>query len=124
MELYMTALGYVPQDPNPSRPKRAILSLRYSDDLREPVKTAPSQDSVEAVLMRLWCEILGVESVGPDEDFFDLGGTSLSVIILMAAIDEALAVAVELEVLFMSPTISAQAMAIESILADGVQVAA
>jgi acyl transferase domain-containing protein/aryl carrier-like protein len=46
---------------------------------------APSSD-VEAALAEIWGEILGVDAVGVDDNFFDLGGHSLAAIRLMAQV--------------------------------------
>lgn len=39
---------------------------------------------VEAGVAQLWSELLGVEEVGPDDDFFDLGGNSLLAMEMLA----------------------------------------
>jgi acyl-CoA synthetase (AMP-forming)/AMP-acid ligase II len=41
------------------------------------VPYAPPQSPVGKVLARLWSDILGIDRVGVDDDFFDLGGDSL-----------------------------------------------
>lgn len=38
---------------------------------------SPAATTLEGRLATLWAELLGVSSVGPDEDFFELGGDSL-----------------------------------------------
>lgn len=53
------------------------------DDDREPV------GPVEATLARIWAEVLEVERVGVDDDFFDLGGDSILSIRILARAHEA-----------------------------------
>ena len=43
-----------------------------------PLPSAAMQGSVESILVGLWQQELGIAAVGPDDDFFDLGGDSLS----------------------------------------------
>ena len=38
---------------------------------------ASMQSAQEIAITNIWQEILGVQDVAPDEDFFELGGTSL-----------------------------------------------
>ena len=45
-----------------------------------------SSDDVQAVLTEWWRELLGVEHVGLDDDFFELGGQSLLVVRLFSKI--------------------------------------
>lgn len=42
-----------------------------------PCSGEPSRSEVESRLAELWSELLGVETVGPSDDFFELGGDSL-----------------------------------------------
>lgn len=57
-------------------------------DLLRPSRPEPthggSGTAVEAGLAHLWCELLGVERVGPDDDFFALGGNSLIAMEMLA----------------------------------------
>jgi len=57
--------------------------------LPEPTPPAAAEaraprTEAERMLCRLVAEVLGVDTVGPDEDFFDLGGDSLSALALVA----------------------------------------
>lgn len=40
----------------------------------------PPVHNLEALLAIRWNEVLGLENLGPEEDFFDLGGNSLTVV--------------------------------------------
>ena len=54
----------------------------------QPAASAASQESVVAAV---WCRVLGVDAVGPNENFFDAGGTSLLLVQVRAALQLAFA---------------------------------
>ena len=72
----------------------------------------------EAVLARLWCEVLRIKSVGVRDDFFELGGHSLLAIKLVAKARVALAVEVTIGQLFAFPTIEQLAVEISRMRAQ------
>jgi amino acid adenylation domain-containing protein len=59
----------------------------------------------EALLQRLWADVLNLDMVAGDANFFDLGGHSLSALRLRARLEEHLGVDVPLRVLLDGPTI-------------------
>ncbi|MFG2823186.1 acyl carrier protein [Kitasatospora sp. NPDC048365] len=59
--------------------------------MREHQDTAPATGFAQ-----LWMEVLGVDEVDPDDDFFDLGGHSLAALRLSTLIRQDLGLAVEL----------------------------
>nr|WP_245920178.1 non-ribosomal peptide synthetase/type I polyketide synthase [Melittangium boletus] len=58
-----------------------------------------------ATLIDIWREFLGVPNIGLDQDFFSLGGHSLSAVRMVARIREHFGVELTLGVLFEAPTI-------------------
>ena len=66
---------------------------------------ASSDDDVEATLTRWWKELLGVDKVGIRDNFFDLGGQSLTGVRLLAKIKKNYGVDLKLATLFSAPTI-------------------
>jgi amino acid adenylation domain-containing protein len=72
-------------------------------DLARPFTAAatPVQESLAAI----WCEVLGVDRVGIDDDFFDLGGHSLLAVKMLARVHDALGVELQLGRVFARPTI-------------------
>ena len=68
----------------------------------------------EAAIAAIWSRVLGVDGVGLDENFFDLGGHSLQATQVIAAVREELGSAVGMTALFETPTIAGLAAAVDA----------
>jgi acyl transferase domain-containing protein/thioesterase domain-containing protein len=66
---------------------------------------APKSEELESTLVAWWQELLGVEKVGLDDDFFALGGHSLIGVRLFAKIKKTFQADLELAVLFEARTV-------------------
>ncbi|OAP48777.1 thioester reductase [Sinorhizobium americanum] len=71
-----------------------------------PTATVPITNQTEAVLLDLWRTVLGIQAVELDRNFFDLGGTSLQLMRIHAALESNLGRPVDVVALFEHPTIS------------------
>jgi acyl carrier protein len=84
-----------PQLPNGKIDRKALPAPA------EAAAFAPPEGALETVLAALWCDVLGLEEeVGRNDDFFALGGHSLSATRLYARLKETLQVALPLRALF------------------------
>ncbi len=63
--------------------------------------------AVEEILAGIYAQVLGVERVGVDDSFFDLGGDSLSAMRLIAAVNAALDADLSVRALFEAPSVHA-----------------
>ena len=107
---YMLPAAFVTVEAMPLTPNGKI-DRRALADLPEPGREGAAteyvepRDLLEAQLVQIWQEVLGVTSVGVRDSFFDLGGHSLLAVKLIARIGSELGVNVPLVALFQEPTV-------------------
>ncbi len=74
---------------------------------------------VEVSLAAIWGEVLGIEGIGLEDNFFHLGGDSLLATQVVSRVRQAFQVPLPLRTLFESPTVAGLAVAVLEHLADG-----
>ncbi len=94
-QLPVTPTGKTDRKALPSLEGRMLTGAEYA---------APS-NGVEEQLVETWKEVLALENVGIDDNFFDSGGHSLNAIVLSAHIHRRLNVECPLKEIFRTPTI-------------------
>ncbi|MFH9237408.1 amino acid adenylation domain-containing protein [Streptomyces anulatus] len=72
-----------------------------------PAPTAEASEAPAAVLAGIWRDVFGVEEIGPDDDFWDLGGNSLYAIRIGTLARERGLPGVALRQLYLTPTLGA-----------------
>ncbi|WP_405923586.1 non-ribosomal peptide synthetase [Streptomyces sp. NBC_00035] len=75
-----------------------------------PVRAAVAHDrgvaDLETVVAEVWCEALGASDIGPDDDFFDLGGDSFKVVQVVESLRHRLGADIPLAALLHEPTVA------------------
>nr|AKA59415.1 non-ribosomal peptide synthetase [uncultured bacterium AB_1383] len=84
-----------------------------ADRVRQAALSEPATP-LERRIAAVWASVLQVEAVGVHDNFFDLGGNSLSLARLHARLQEALGGEIPIQLLFAHPTVSALARAAEA----------
>ncbi len=98
----VVVIDALPLTPNGKLDTRALPAPEYTDGDRY---RAPA-DAVEEVLAGIYAQVLGLERVGVDDSFFDLGGDSLSAMRVIAAINTSLDAGLAVRALFEAPTVA------------------
>lgn len=78
------------------------------------VEFTPATNEIEKALVSIWKETLKIDKIGIDDDFFDLGGHSLSAVQIGFQIQKKLNVNIPLQSFFDSPTIRGLSKKIEA----------
>jgi peptide synthetase PhsA len=106
----VVTLDALPRMDNGKIDRRALAAAAPAT---QPAATpAPDASGVEGRIAAIWRAVLGTDSVGTDDDFFALGGTSISAVTTIARIRAELGVQVPLAALFEAPTVGALAQAV------------
>jgi acyl carrier protein len=74
------------------------------------------ETEVEQLLVTIWQEVLGLDKVGRHDNFFDLGGDSISVMKVMMEVSQVLRIESPPKMLFEMPTLADFAGHIEDCL--------
>src|SRR6185369_9052481 len=77
----------------------------------DKISHSPRND-VEEVLALIWADVFGVDQVGVQDSFFELGGYSLLAILITARVREAFKIELPLRSIFDAPTVAALARVI------------
>jgi amino acid adenylation domain-containing protein len=107
--VYLDAL---PLTPNGKVDRRALPAPADTGNGRG----GPPQTETERVIAAIWSELLRKDGIGIDDDFFDLGGQSMTAVGLIARLRDAFDVSIEIAMLFERPTIAGLAEAIDMLL--------
>ncbi|ORA15463.1 non-ribosomal peptide synthase/polyketide synthase, partial [Mycobacterium arosiense] len=110
----VVALDALPLTPNGKLDVRALPAAQYSGSGYRAPSTATEQAVADS-----YAQVLGVERVGVDDSFFDLGGDSISAMRVVAAINASLGVELAVRALFDAPTVRALSQRLQTAATDG-----
>ena len=106
-------LPALPMTPNGKIDRKVLPDPRLAGEARPAASAAAPaaapDNPLEKTIAAIWQEVLGLESVGTTENFFDLGGHSLLVVQVQRRLREATGQEVAITDMFRLPTIRALA---------------
>ncbi|MCM1965333.1 amino acid adenylation domain-containing protein [Streptomyces sp. G1] len=110
----------LPLTPNGKLDRRALpvppreAPTPRADDTGDTTDMGDAGDATTGTVRRIWAEVLNLPDVGPEDDLFDLGGHSLTVIQIAARIRDALGVELDFDLFFDVPTPAGIAAAVRA----------
>ncbi|MCT9075728.1 amino acid adenylation domain-containing protein [Streptomyces fulvoviolaceus] len=106
----VVALDVFPLSPSGKLERRELPDPVFAGGARKRPPASPREEA----LTGLFAQVLGVEEVGPDDAFFDLGGTSLLAVRLVTRVREDFGVELTIGSLFEAPTPAALAARLDA----------
>jgi thioesterase domain-containing protein/acyl carrier protein len=102
---YVVRLEKLPLTPNAKIDRKALPTPTY-EHMQPAHDFVPPQTETEKALALIWTELLKVDNIGIDDEFFNLGGHSLLAIQAVSRIQDVLGVKIGIQALFDNPTIA------------------
>jgi hypothetical protein len=110
---YMIPSAFVLLDELPLTPNgkvdRAALPAPETGKMEDTKIYVAPRNELEQMIMEIWREVLNVEAIGINDNFFDLGGHSLLIAKAHACLQDALKIEFSMVGMFEHPTISSLA---------------
>jgi amino acid adenylation domain-containing protein len=108
------ALQAFPLTPNGKLDRRALPAPEQAETTRD-VRGEGTRNPLEEVIAGIWAEVLGLERVGLDDNFFEAGGHSLLALRVVSRLRSTLKIEVPVRELFDAPTVASFTERIETL---------
>ncbi len=108
---HIALVDAVPQLPGGKIDRARVAELR-STDPGGASGQGPARTALERSLVTIWRDVLGVEEVGVDDDFFELGGDSIRAARLFVELERQCGIDRPMSLLADAPTIASLALAL------------
>lgn len=105
----------MPLSTNGKLDRQALAELARRADFGKPSEPPVKGTALEGKILSVWREVLGIERISFNENFFDLGGNSITAIKLLNRLRTELNPELTLKDVFISPTIAEFAERVESL---------
>ncbi|HEU4882248.1 MAG TPA: amino acid adenylation domain-containing protein [Longimicrobium sp.] len=115
---YMIPSGFMAMDTLPLSPNGKVDRNALPAPVAESRAAARPQTSVERRIARVWEEVLGIPSVGLDDNFFEIGGHSMLVAKMQEGLARELGREMAVVEIFQFPTIAALAAHLDAASPD------
>ena len=119
---YMLPSAFVEMDALPLSPNGKVdrKLLPAPDGARPELEQAfvAPRNEVEQTLANIWAEVLRLDQIGINDNFFDLGGHSLLATQVISRVEVAFNVELPLRAIFENPTVAGLAMTLVQAQAD------
>lgn len=109
---YFTTVGHLPMTPNGKVDREALHEL-IEVPLPRGEEVQPPETSMEKRIQPIWSNTLGIEDIGRRDNFFALGGDSMSALRLAGAC-KAVGIPAVVQVLYENPTLAEFSAALAS----------
>lgn len=83
---YFIQIDHVPLTPSGKLDKQALQGI--SNAMSTGVTQTASRNATELMIMNVWKKIIGVKEIGIDDNFFEIGGTSILLLIMYEELNE------------------------------------
>jgi acyl-coenzyme A synthetase/AMP-(fatty) acid ligase/acyl carrier protein len=120
---YMVPGGWVVMDSLPLTPNGKVDRKRLPEpdpDAAPRGEYVPPGTPIEETLAGIWREVLRVERVGIHDNFFDLGGDSITGMRVISRVRQAFEVPIAIGAIFNAPTVAELAEHVESSAIDAI----
>ncbi|GAA3737428.1 non-ribosomal peptide synthetase [Salinactinospora qingdaonensis] len=97
-------LAALPLTPSGKRDDAALRAIPPTE--RAPAERTPPRDTYEEALVELLGELLGANDLGVHDDFFEVGGTSLTAMRLVVTVEKRYGVNIPLARFIQTPTVA------------------
>ena len=112
-------LEQLPLSPNGKVDRRALAAWKPQNAQQSSTLFVPPQSDLERRVAAIWQQTIGIEKVGRDDNFFDLGGQSLLAARITSRIIDSFRIELPISAIFENPTVAEFSSVVERQLQSG-----